>query len=151
MKRLDDITEDTYFGYGFNRQDLTDFFYGKGKAIDFGLPPMVFEECHTDSTVEAESITLDEALIEIERLKQTIAELELRLPIFLGEFRDDDPLKIAIQIRHQEWRGYDPENRKTIPSQEGLIAQIVDENKAFDMKDAQARAIEKVACPIKRK
>ena len=69
----------------------------------------------------------------------------------LGEFRDDDPLLIAIQLRNAEWSNYDVDDRKTIPSQEALVAQVKLQYKEFDMPDVQARAIEKVACPIKRK
>jgi hypothetical protein len=74
---------------------------------------------------------------------------EGELPSQLGEFRDDDPLLIAIQLRNSEWSNYDVDDRRTIPSQDALVAQLKLEYE--NMPDAQARAIEKVACPIKRK
>ncbi|MCX2868219.1 hypothetical protein ORL23_12075 [Kluyvera cryocrescens] len=86
---------------------------------------------------------------EIEQLKSEIERLISNTPSNLGVFRVDDPLLIAIQIRNSEWSGYDEDDRKTIPSQEALVAQLKQQYK--NMPDAQARAIEKVACPIKRK
>ncbi|QHM96002.1 hypothetical protein [Kosakonia sacchari] len=86
---------------------------------------------------------------EIERLQFEVKKLSTKLPCQLGEFRDDDPLLIAIQLRNSEWLNYDVDNRKTVPSQEALVAHLKEQYK--NMPDAQARAIEKVACPIKRK
>lgn len=86
---------------------------------------------------------------EIEKLKSEIERLSNLIPSSLGTFRVDDPLLIAIQLRNSEWSGYDEDDRKTMPSQEALVAQLKQQYK--NMPDAQARAIEKVACPIKRK
>ncbi|WP_172728147.1 hypothetical protein [Kluyvera cryocrescens] len=86
---------------------------------------------------------------EIEQLKSEVERLSSQIPSKLGTFRVDDPLLIAIQIRNSEWSAYDEDDRKTIPSQEALVAQLKQQYK--NMPDAQARAIEKVACPIKRK
>ncbi|QBX66600.1 hypothetical protein [Serratia quinivorans] len=88
---------------------------------------------------------------EIDRLKQELIDVSSKVPAMLGAFRDDDPLMIAIQLRNSEWLNYDVDDRKTIPSQEALVTQIKQQYKEFDMPDIQARAIEKVACPIKRK
>ncbi|EMX4958794.1 hypothetical protein ACHQJC_20475 [Raoultella planticola] len=86
---------------------------------------------------------------EIECLKAEAEKLLTKLPCQLGKYRDDDPLLIAIQLRNSEWLSYDEDDRKTIPSQEALVAQLKQQYQS--MPDAQARAIEKVACPIKRK
>lgn len=83
-------------------------------------------------------------------LENELANLRGQLPILLGRYRHDDPLLIAIQLRNSEWSNYDEDNRKTIPNQEALITQIKEQYKSSDMKDVQARAIEKVACPIQR-
>ncbi|CAH6157111.1 hypothetical protein AH712_20210 [Salmonella enterica] len=88
---------------------------------------------------------------EIVRLKDEVAKLSANVPCLLGEFRDDDPLLIAIQLRNSEWSKYDEDDRKTIPSQEALVTDLLTRYKSFDMPAIQARAIEKVACPIKRK
>lgn len=96
-------------------------------------------------------VSRDELEKEIERLQAEVKDLSTQLPCKLSEFRSDDPLLIAIQLRNSEWSNYDMDNRKTIPSQEALVAQLKQQYKSFDMPDAQARAIEKVACPIKRK
>ncbi|HCM9177200.1 hypothetical protein G5B34_13090 [Enterobacter hormaechei] len=94
-------------------------------------------------------ISRDELEKEIERLNAEVKKLLTELPCQLGEFRDDDPLLIAIQLRNSEWSSYDEDDRKTIPSQEALVTQLKQQYQK--MPDAQARAIEKVACPIKRK
>ncbi|MCT1588300.1 hypothetical protein M3E74_12640 [Morganella morganii] len=138
------ITEETYMAYGFKRQDITDFFHSKGKAVNFGLPPMNFEEVKE----EVNLISLDDALSEVQRLKAKIEELEKKQPILLGAYRDNDPLLLAIEIRNSEWAKYDPENdRMTRGNQEAIIKELED-NKNFS--NAQAKAIEQVACPIKR-
>ncbi|WP_342323681.1 hypothetical protein AAEY27_04285 [Kosakonia sp. BYX6] len=99
--------------------------------------------------LNAIEVSRDELEDEIKRLKSEIERLSTQLPSLLGEFRSDDPLLIAIQLRNAEWARYDEDNRKTIPSQEALVAQLKQQYQK--MPDAQARAIEKVACPIKRK
>ncbi|MFY7503918.1 MULTISPECIES: hypothetical protein [unclassified Enterobacter cloacae complex] len=94
-------------------------------------------------------VSRDELEKEIERLQIEVKKLLTQLPCQLGDFRDDDPLLIAIQLRNSEWSNYDEDDRKSIPSQEALVAQLKQQYQK--MPDAQARAIEKVACPIKRK
>lgn len=94
-------------------------------------------------------VSRDELEKEIERLQTEVKKLLSELPCLLGSFRDDDPLSIAIQLRNSEWSSYDENDRKSIPSQEALVAQL--KQQYPNMPDAQARAIEKVACPIKRK
>lgn len=94
-------------------------------------------------------VSRDELEKEIELLRAEITTLKGKLPSQLGEFREDDPLLIAIQLRNSEWSNYDVDDRRTIPSQDALVAQLKLEYE--NMPDAQARAIEKVACPIKRK
>ncbi|MBJ9641972.1 hypothetical protein I5520_08225 [Citrobacter sp. FDAARGOS_156] len=149
MSRKSEIIEETYLAYGFKRQELTDFLHSKGKNVNFGLPPMNFDDVGDVS--ETVTTSLGDALEEIEKLKKRIDALKSCLPNLLDKYREDDPLKIAIQLRNDEWANYDPEDRKTIPSQEALVTQIKQQYKSFDMPDVQARAIEKVACPIKRK
>jgi len=144
LKRDKEIDEHTYHEYGFKRQELVDFFFSKGKHVDFGLPPMNFEPL-TDETV---SFSLDDALTEIDRLKTELLNKEASLPSALGEYRDDDPLLIAIKIRNNEWLLYNEDDRNTAPTADYIIAKLKDE---YGMSDAQAKAIEKVACPIIRK
>jgi uncharacterized Zn ribbon protein len=56
-------------------------------------------------------------------------------------------LLLAIQIRNTEWNMYDPDNdRATRGNQVAIIQDL--EGKGFS--NAQAKAIEMVACPIKR-
>lgn len=150
MSHLKDITEDTYAKYGFNRQELTDFFYSKGKFVNFGLPPMNFEL--TEDAVE--DISLNDALEEIERLKARVAELEACTPSFLGKYMEDDPLLLAIRIRNDEWSNYKPDDRKSAPTQvymQEKIKEILRLEFGLDINTAAiAKAIERVACPIER-
>lgn len=95
-------------------------------------------------------ITKESLQAEILSLQQELERIKSVVPSMLGAFRDDDPLQIAIQLRNSEWAAYDPDVRKSIPSQEALVAQIKEQYRQYDMPDIQARAIEKVACPIKR-
>ncbi|EOB5457718.1 hypothetical protein ACIUVW_004078, partial [Yersinia enterocolitica] len=61
--------------------------------------------------------------------------------------REDDPLYLAIQIRNQEWSKYDNENdRATRGNQTAIIKELEDKG----LPNIQAKAIELVACPIKR-
>ncbi|CUR85092.1 hypothetical protein JQ098_004128 [Salmonella enterica subsp. enterica serovar Typhimurium] len=143
MNKKFDITEETYMGYGFKRQELTDFFHSKGKHVDFGVPPMSFE----DSSDLDGALTLNDALAEVESLKSRVRDLEALLPILLGEYRNDDPLLLAIQIRNKDWLDYDPDNdRATRGNQAAIIHDL--EKRGFPKR--QAEAIELVACPIKR-
>ncbi|MGR3807989.1 SlyX protein [Pasteurella testudinis] len=79
-----------------------------------------------------------------------IAQLQTALddkniPQLLGVYRDDDPLKIAIEVRNKYWSSY-PENVKS-------NAQIRDYIMRYYGITSKTRAeyIEVVACPIDRK
>ena len=84
---------------------------------------------------------------EIRQMKNKLIELSAKVPIFLGSFREDDPLLLAIQIRNNEWAKYDPESDRATRGSQAAITQEL-ENKGFNRR--QAEAIELVACPIKR-
>lgn len=68
--------------------------------------------------------------------------------LFLREFREDDPLALAIDIRNRDWSGYDPnEPESKSPKQESIITAL----QIMGFSKIQAKSIESVACPIKRK
>ncbi|WP_313682760.1 hypothetical protein [Pantoea sp.] len=144
MSRYKEINVDTYHAYGFKRQELVDFFFSKGKHVSLGLPPMNFDNVPN----EKETLSLEQANLEIEKLKGELLSKESSLPCALGEYRDDDPLLIAIKIRNNEWLLYNEDDRNTAPTADYIIAKLKED---YGMSDAQARAIEKVACPIIRK
>lgn len=139
-----------YDGYGFKRDALQELADAMG--VDLYTPiELLTEKDKTDSPIitdDAKNNSDSEALIrEIEKLKHRIQELENERPILLKEYRDDDPLYLAIQIRNREWANYDPKNdRKT----RGNHAAITQELKELGVKERQAIAIELVACPINR-
>lgn len=105
----------------------------------------------------------EQAYQDQEKLKQEIAKLKAELlaekeqvqkvekqlkeqnrPILLGEHRNDDLLKIAIEVRNKYWADY-PENVKT----NAQIQQYI--MRDYDVTKTTAAEIEKIACPIDRK
>ncbi|ASO09254.1 hypothetical protein ABOZ94_002180 [Salmonella enterica] len=139
-----------YDGYGFKRDELQELADAMG--VDLYTPiellteknkavsPVITEETKNNYNSEA-------LILEIEKLKHRIQELENERPILLKEYRDDDPLYLAIQIRNREWANYDP---KKDPATRGNQAAIKQELKERNISEIEATAIEKVACPIKR-
>lgn len=91
--------------------------------------------------------TIKRLMAENDELEDELIDLRLGSPIFLGKYRPDDPLDIAIKLRNAEWGAFNENVRSTIPSAEYLIAKLKSE---YAMSDALAKAIEKVACPIQR-
>lgn len=86
---------------------------------------------------------------ELKEKNNQIAELERQLrdseqPILLGRYRDDDLLKIAIEVRNKYWADY-PENVKT----NAQIQQYIIRD--YGVTKTSAAEIEKIACPIDRK
>ncbi|UDW84075.1 hypothetical protein K7G91_000311 [Pasteurella canis] len=65
-------------------------------------------------------------------------------PILLGKYRDDDLLKIAIEVRNKYWMNW-PENAK---SNVQIIDYII---RDYGVAKTTAKEIEKIACPINRK
>ncbi|MEX9921725.1 hypothetical protein AB7X34_22440 [Proteus mirabilis] len=134
--------------YGFRRSDLKELADKVG--IDLSIP---LEEVVPNTSVNVDSKPTSEADVEklkmeVDSLRKQIRKLESERPILLKKYREDDPLYLAIQIRNQEWVKYDPENdRMTRGNQEAIIKELEDSKK---FSNAQARAIEQVACPIKR-
>lgn len=91
--------------------------------------------------------TIQTLMVEKGRLEEELSDLKATSPIFLEQYRQDDPLSIAIKLRNAEWSSFNENVRATIPSAEYLVAKIKSE---YAMSDALAKAIEKVACPIQR-
>ncbi|MNC62130.1 hypothetical protein D3C75_1121220 [compost metagenome] len=106
----------------------------------------------THSSYRAEPVDevkdeLECARKEIAALKAQLSQYEVERPILINKYRDNDPLLLAIQIRNSEWVRYDPENdRPTRGNQNAIIKEL--EDKGFS--NIQAKAIEMVACPIRR-
>ncbi|WP_168393202.1 hypothetical protein [Erwinia amylovora] len=97
--------------------------------------------------VEDTSQLIQKLKFEKEGIKKELFDLRAISPIFLNQYRQDDPLSIAIKLRNAEWSSFNENVRATIPSAEYLVAKIKSE---YEMSDALAKAIEKVACPIQR-
>lgn len=133
---------DDYFLHGFEREELSTFFESKGISLD-----LYSSKKSNISDSQLIEYCEEDLLAEIERLKETIVELKAKIPLLLTEYRDDDPLLLAIQIRSTDWVKYNPDNdRQTRGNQEGIIAEL--KEKGFTKR--QAESIELVACPIRR-
>ncbi|CAM7448867.1 hypothetical protein ABKV78_16085 [Enterobacter asburiae] len=133
--------------YGFRRSELKQLADKLG--IDLSTP---LEEVKPTPLNGVEQKPLSEADVEIlkmeiDTLKKQVRKLENERPILINRYREDDPLYLAIKIRNQEWAKYDPENdRQTRGNQTAIVKDL--EDKGFS--NVQAKAIEMVACPIKR-
>lgn len=79
---------------------------------------------------------------ENKQLKQQISEQNS--PILLGVHRNDDLLKIAIEVRNKYWADY-PENVKSNLQIRDYII------RDYGVAKTTAEEIEKIACPINRK
>lgn len=135
-----------FFVYGFKKDDLFKFFpevkeYFDGKCNNRGYE----KNDGVDNCANTKSIEMLEK--ENESLRERVNQLEKERPILLRAYRDDDPLYLAIEIRNREWANYDPENDfSTRGNQEAITTELKKRIKS----DRIARAIELVACPIKR-
>lgn len=133
--------------YGFKRSELKELADKLG--IDLSVP---LEDVIPTSSISAESKPMSDADIEmlrmeIDTLRRQVRKLESERPILIKKYREDDPLYLAIQIRNQEWLKYDHDNdRATRGNQTAIIKELEDSG----FSNIQAKAIELVACPIKR-
>lgn len=132
--------------YGFRRADLKKLADKIGVNLDTPLDEIdPAKDLKNPEVFTKEDISI--LRNEISNLKDKIKKLTEERPALLGEYRKDDPLLLAIQIRNKDWVDYDPDNdRATRGSQDGIIKDL--ENQGFT--NRQASSIEMVACPIKR-
>lgn len=92
---------------------------------------------------------LERIQAELKLKEQKIIELESELksknaPILLNKYRNDDLLKIAIEVRNKYWSSY-PENVKSNTQIKEYIV------RDYGVSQTTAAEIEKIACPINRK
>lgn len=132
--------EPCYDRIGFIKEDLECFFESKKIELDFNS--ISFYNFNLNNNKKDK---------QIEKLKNEIEELKLKVSknnsiLYLNEFRDDDPLALAIDIRNNEWAGYVHDDKATRGNQESIVLELV--NRGLSRK--QAESIESVACPIKR-
>ncbi|MFJ5401281.1 hypothetical protein [Pectobacterium sp. CHL-2024] len=132
--------------YGFRRADLKAIADKLGVSLDTPLEKITATGKNRDQeTFSEEDISILRS--EIAALKEKIKKLMQERPAHLGEYRKDDPLLLAIQIRNNEWNQYDPDNDRATRGNQAAIKQSL-ENMGFT--NRQAESIELVACPIKR-
>lgn len=92
---------------------------------------------------------LEQLETELNKKDEEITALQNHLkeqnrPILLGEYRNDDLLKIAIEVRNKYWANY-PENIKSNKQIRDYIM------RDYGVAKTTAEEIEKIACPIDRK
>jgi len=103
-----------------------------------------------DLTEEIKQLKLDNQKL-TEQLKEAqikIEELKKQVPILLGQYRQDDPLLLAIQTRNREWANYDEKKQRSKPTQAAICADLRGNHGVTT--EQLAKAIELVSCPINR-
>lgn len=121
-----------YDEYAYSCTDINLFF--KRLNIELYFPESSFT---SSSAITSEN---DEVNIQSQESSKTV------VVSFLREFRSDDPLALAIEIRNQEWASFDPTDKTSRANQESIITSLV--NQGISRK--QAESIELVSCPITR-
>lgn len=146
-----------YNNEGYENGSRKDFFFRKNELIQvltiagitFRFNEQLDNENSTESSVQEYAKRIKILSDENKKLKNEADELRHDKPKYLGVFRDDDPLLIAINIRNVEWELFDENNaRVTTPSADYVIEKLKEQ---YGMSHALASAIERVACPIVRK
>ncbi|HEJ9799520.1 TPA: hypothetical protein SMN65_001646 [Proteus mirabilis] len=130
-----------YDRFGFIKEDLECFFESKNINIIFNAISLCDFDVNKNKDKQIEKLKK-----EIEELKLEISKNKFGSILYLNEFRDDDPLALAIDIRNKEWSSYVHDDKTTRGNQESIILELV--NRGLSKK--QAESIESVACPIKR-
>ena len=113
------------------------------------LSEVVADELNSIQMNDNSSEEIKKLKSELEEKDKKITELQTALgdknvPILLGAHRNDDPLKIAIEVRNKYWANY-PDNVKSNTQIRDYIIRDYSVTKTF------ATEIEKIACPIDRK
>ena len=113
------------------------------------LSEVVADELNSIQMNDNSSEEIKKLKSEQEEKDKKITELQTALgdknvPILLGAHRNDDPLKIAIEVRNKYWANY-PDNVKSNTQIRDYII------RDYGVTQTLATEIEKIACPIDRK
>ena len=113
------------------------------------LSEVVADELNSIQMNDNSSEEIKKLKSELEDKDKKITELQTALgdknvPILLGAHRNDDPLKIAIEVRNKYWANY-PDNVKSNTQIRDYII------RDYGVTQTLATEIEKIACPIDRK
>ena len=113
------------------------------------LSEVVADELNSIQMNDNSSEEIKKLKSELEEKDKKITELQTALgdknvPILLGAHRNDDPLKIAIEVRNKYWANY-PDNVKSNTQIRDYII------RDYGVTQTLATEIEKIACPINRK
>lgn len=142
------------YKYGFIKEELEDYFRINNIDFEFifnsGNPLNGDDEKDT----QIEQLTNENKRLkneveklnkEKESLKKELSEKDIGAKLRLGEFMENDPTELIIDVRVNWWGDYDPK-KDNRPKQESIISYL--ENKGITK--TMARKIEAAACPINR-
>nr|DAM44974.1 MAG TPA: protein of unknown function (DUF5320) [Caudoviricetes sp.] len=137
--RMESEHSQNYHPFKINFSDIKISYNDLIKLIP-SSPPSTFDDLEQE---------IKKLKSELEEKDKKITELQTALddkniPILLGVHRNDDPLKIAIEVRNKYWASY-PDNVKSNTQIRDYIIRDYRVTKTF------ATEIEKIACPIDRK
>ena len=134
--------------YGFIIEELEDFFKIKGIDLTFNSDDQLNSISEKDKDNENAKLKNEVERLKKENaaLKKELSEKDIGAKLRLGEFMENDPAKLVIDVRANWWGDYDPikDNR---PKQDSIIKHLEGKGVSLTM----ARKIEAVACPINRK
>lgn len=115
------------------------------------VPPLSIDD--TDSLVnENNQLKIDKKNLteQLNQAKKEIEELKNTVPIFLGKYKNDDLLLLAIKARDKYWGNYTDSDPNFKPFSSEKIRRSI--KKDFNhLSDRELNAIEFVSCPINRK
>lgn len=133
--------------YGFIKEELEDYFRFNNIDFDFNSDEPLNGDNEKDKDNEIEKLKneVEKLNKEKEILKEELLKKDIAAKLRLGEFMENDPTELIIDVRVNWWGGYDP-NRDNRPKQESIISYL--ENKGITK--TMARKIEAAACPINR-
>ncbi|ERT11897.1 hypothetical protein [Photorhabdus temperata] len=108
------FNERCYSTYGFDKNRLISFFKNHKIDIDFPITDSpIGMMTLADEKEDSKDEIIEELRKEIDLLRKA-NELNSKDDIlFLNNFRQDDPLALAIEIRNKEWVGYNPDDKST--------------------------------------
>lgn len=140
--------------YGFIKEELEDYFRFNNIDFDFIFNSDNPLNGDDEKDTQIEQLTNENKRLknEVEKLnkekeilKKELSEKDIGAKLRLGEFMENDPTELIIDVRVNWWGDYDPK-KDNRPKQESIISYL--ENKGITK--TMARKIEAAACPINR-
>lgn len=147
-KRLDQPALDAYRKHLCRREEIATLLGGAGFPIDDVTPDGGQPRKGAKNTLHSENFQAGQASTysaiesELAAANDEIERLSKQVPPYPGGL-----MKIAIDVQHRYWRGYDPQTGAGRPKQEIIRLEIMEE---YGLSQTEANAVERVACPFPR-